>query len=145
MSKTTDALHLDQQLCFSVYSTSLAMTQAYKPLLEDLGITYPQYLAMLVLWEQDGLTVKALADRLGQDSGSLTPIVKRLEAEGYLARNRDPKDERNLAVTLTPQGRALRTRGQKVNQAFAKACGMTTSELAELRASLQKVRDRLKG
>jgi len=145
MSKTTDALHLDQQLCFSVYSTSLAMTQAYKPLLESLGITYPQYLVMLVLWEQDAMSVKAIAERLGQDSGSVTPLVKRLESEGFVVRNRDPRDERNLAVTLTSHGRSLRERGQKVNQAFARACGMTTTELETLRASLQKVRAHLQG
>ena len=144
-AKTADALLLDQQLCFSVYSTSLAMTQAYKPLLEEIGLTYPQYLVMLVLWEGDGLTVKALAERLGQDSGSVTPVVKRLEAEGFVLRKRDPRDERNLALTLTPQGRALRERGQKVNQAFAKACGLSTQALADLRASLVQVRDRLQG
>jgi DNA-binding MarR family transcriptional regulator len=143
MTKATDALLLDQQLCFSVYSTSLAMTQAYKPLLEEIGLTYPQYLAMLVLWEADGLTVKALAERLGQDSGSVTPVVKRLEAEGFVLRNRDPRDERNLSITLTPQGRALRERGLKVNQAFAKACGLSSPALAELRSALQQVRRRL--
>lgn len=143
MTKATDALLLDQQLCFSVYSTSLAMTQAYKPLLEEIGLTYPQYLVMLVLWEGDGLTVKALAERLNQDSGSVTPLVKRLESEGLVLRNRDPRDERNLALTLTPRGRALRERGLKVNQAFAKACGLTTQALADLRASLNQVRQRL--
>jgi len=145
MTQATDALHLDQQLCFSVYSTSLAMTQAYKPLLEGLGLTYPQYLVMLVLWEGDGLTVKALAERLGQDSGSVTPLVKRLESEGLLQRKRDPRDERNLALTLTPKGRALRERGLEVNQAFAKACGLSTRALAELREKLQQVRGRLQG
>ena len=143
MSKTTDALLLDQQLCFSVYATSLAMTQAYKPLLAEIGLTYPQYIVMLVLWEGDGLTVKALAERLNQDSGSVTPVIKRLEAEGLVLRKRDPRDERNLALTLTPQGRALRERGLKVNQAFAKACGLSTQDLAELRASLNQVRARL--
>ena len=138
-------LALDRQLCFALYSASLAMTRLYKPLLAPLGLTYPQYLVMLVLWEGDGLTVKALAERLGQDSGSVTPVVKRLEAEGLVLRNRDPRDERNLAVTLTPQGRALRERGLKVNQAFAKACGLSTQALAELRASLNQVRARLQG
>jgi DNA-binding MarR family transcriptional regulator len=145
MTKATDALLLDQQLCFSVYSASLAMTQAYKPLLEEIGLTYPQYLVMLVLWEGDGLTVKALAERLGQDSGSVTPVVKRLAAEGLVLRNRDPRDERNLAITLTPKGRALRERGLKVNQAFARACGLSSQALAELRSSLQQVRSRLHG
>lgn len=143
MTKATDALHLDQQLCFSVYSTSLAMTQAYKPLLAELGLTYPQYLVMLVLWEGDELSVKTLAQRLAQDSGSVTPLVKRLEAEGLVRRERDPRDERNLAVTLTAKGRALRERGLKVNQAFAQACGLSTQALADLRTRLKDVRARL--
>jgi len=143
MTRAADALLLDQQLCFSVYATSLAMTQAYKPLLEEIGLTYPQYLAMLVLWEGDGLTVKALAERLEQESGSVTPVVKRLEAEGLVQRKRDPRDERNLALTLTPAGRGLRERGLKVNQSFAKACGLSTPALAELRASLNQLRRRL--
>jgi DNA-binding MarR family transcriptional regulator len=145
MAKTVDAMLLDQQLCFSVYSTSLAMTQAYKPLLEAIGLTYPQYLVMLVLWEGDGLTVKAVAERLGLDSGSVTPVVKRLEAEGLLQRKRDPRDERNLSLTLTPKGRALRERGVEVNRAFAQACGMSTQALADLRSKLVEVRGRLQG
>jgi len=143
MSKSSNAMLLDQQLCFSVYSTSLAMTQAYKPLLEDIGLTYPQYLVMLVLWERDGITVKSLAEQLSQDSGSVTPVVKRLEAEGLLLRMRDPQDERNLALTLTPKGRALKEKGARVNQAFAKVCGLSTGELAALRSSMAQLRSRL--
>ncbi|MGJ7497760.1 MarR family winged helix-turn-helix transcriptional regulator [Variovorax sp. RT4R15] len=143
MSKMSEAMLLDQQLCFSVYSTSLAMTQAYKPLLEDIGLTYPQYLVMLVLWERDGLTVKSLAERLSQDSGSVTPVVKRLEAEGLLLRKRDKQDERNLDLTLTPKGRALREKGVKVNQSFAKVCGLSTDDLATLRTGLTQLRSRL--
>jgi DNA-binding MarR family transcriptional regulator len=143
MSKLSNAMLLDQQLCFSVYATSLAMTHAYKPLLEEIGLTYPQYLVMLVLWERDGITVKSLAEQLSQDSGSVTPVVKRLEAEGLLVRMRDPQDERNLALTLTPKGRALREKGVKVNQTFAKFCGLSTDELAVLRTSLAHLRSRL--
>ena len=136
---------LEQMICFELYAASRAMTALYRPALDAAGLTYPQYLVMLVLWEGDGLTVKALAERLTQDPGSVTPVVKRLEAEGFVLRNRDPRDERNLALTLTPQGRALRERGLKVNQAFAKACGLSTQALAELRASLNQVRSRLQG
>ncbi|UUZ56206.1 MarR family transcriptional regulator [Massilia sp. H-1] len=92
---------LADHLCFNLYSTSLKMTQLYKPLLAELRLTYPQYLVMLVLWEEEGLGIRDVAMRLDQDSGSITPIVKRLEAEGYLLRNRDPKDERNRVLTLT--------------------------------------------
>ena len=98
--KDEDRLKLDQQLCFALYSTSLAMTKVYKPLLEAVGLTYPQYLMMLVLWESDGLTLKELAKRLHQDSGALTPVLKRLEAEGYVTRKRSLQDERNLSICL---------------------------------------------
>ena len=98
-------LQLDNQLCFALYSTSLAMTKLYKPLLAELGLTYPQYLAMLVLWESDGLMVSELGDRLYLDSGTLTPLLKRLEASGYISRLRDVNDERRVHITLTSTGR----------------------------------------
>ena len=139
----SNAMLLNEQLCFALYSTSLAMTKAYKPLLEEIGLTYPQYLAMLVLWEQDGLTVKELAARLSQDSGSLTPVLKRLESQGLISRGRDPRDERNLSLLLTREGRALRTKGMKVNRAFARACGLTDEEMSTLRQSVARLRERL--
>ena len=138
-----NAMLLNEQLCFALYSTSLAMTKAYKPLLEEIGLTYPQYLAMLVLWELDGLTVKELATRLSQDSGSLTPVLKRLEAQGLISRGRDPSDERNLSLMLTREGRALRAKGMKVNRAFARACGLTDDEMARLRQSMTQLRESL--
>jgi DNA-binding transcriptional ArsR family regulator len=100
------ALLLDNQLCFALYSASLAMTKLYKPLLDELGLTYPQYLAMLVLWERDGLMVSELGERLSLDSGTLTPLLKRLEAAGLVARIRDVQDERRVHITLTPAGHA---------------------------------------
>ena len=103
-------LLLDNQLCFALYSASLAMTKLYKPLLDALGLTYPQYLVMLSLWERDGLTVSELGERLFLDSGTLTPLLKRLEAAGLLVRLRDVQDERRVRITLTGQGRALRDR-----------------------------------
>src|SRR5215212_4007928 len=95
------ALLLDNQLCFALYSASLAMTKLYKPLLDELGLTYPQYLAMLVLWEQDGLMVSDLGERLSLDSGTLTPLLKRLESAGLIARIRAVEDERRVLITLT--------------------------------------------
>ncbi len=103
-----DWLLLDKQLCFALYSTSLAMTKAYKPMLDELGLTYPQYLVMLVLWEHEGLTVSELGNRLALDSGTLTPLLKRLESAGLVSRSRDAGDERRVLVALTDKGRKLR-------------------------------------
>jgi len=134
---------LDQHLCFKLYSTSLKMTQLYKPILSALNLTYPQYLVMVVLWEQEGLGIKALAERLQQDSGSITPLVKRLEAEGYLVRDRDPDDERNRVLTLTDKGRKLRAEGVKVSEKIAQACAITSAEVDRLAAGLDKLRQNL--
>ena len=101
------SLRLDDQLCFALYSASHLMTRAYRPMLAAIGLTYPQYLAMLVLWEADDLTVGALGERLFLDSGTLTPLLKRLEALGHVERRRDPADERQVRVRLTESGRAL--------------------------------------
>lgn len=130
---------LDQHLCFKLYSTSLKMTQLYKPLLAPLSLTYPQYLVMVVLWQQEGLGIKGLAERLQQDSGSITPLVKRLEAEGYLLRERDPHDERNRVLTLTDKGRKLRAEGWKVSQQIAQACAITAGEVERLAAGLDQL------
>lgn len=138
-----DWLALDHQLCFAIYSSSLAMTKLYKPLLEPLGLTYPQYLAMLVLWQQDGLAVSQLGERLALDSGTLTPLLKRLEASGLVRRLRDAADERRVLLQLTPAGRALRARAQKVPRAMAEATGCTPGEILALTAQLQQLRSRL--
>jgi DNA-binding MarR family transcriptional regulator len=130
---------LDQHLCFLVYNTSLKMTQTYKPLLTALNLTYPQYLVMVVLWEEDGLGLKDVAERLQQDSGSVTPVVKRLEAEGYLTRDRDPRDERNRVLKLTAAGQALRAAALKVSQDFAAECQVSHEEVATLMATLGKL------
>jgi MarR family transcriptional regulator, organic hydroperoxide resistance regulator len=136
-------LQLDRQLCFALYSSSLSMTKLYKPLLEPLGLTYPQYLAMLVLWERDGLSVSELGQRLLLDSGTLTPLLKRLELAGLLQRLRDTADERRVLVQLTPAGRALKTRAQHVPAQVACASGCALDELAELTRRLRALRDRL--
>ncbi|MDJ0837002.1 MAG: MarR family transcriptional regulator [Acidobacteriota bacterium] len=138
-----DPLLLDQQLCFAVYSTSLAMTKLYKSLLEPLQITYPQYLVLLVLWEKDGITLKETAHRLHQNPGALTPVVKRLEGMGLLSRRRDARDERNLAIELTQAGRAMREKAEAVNADFAQHCGIWGSEFTDLRATLINLRNRL--
>lgn len=139
----TDWLQLDQQLCFALYSSSLAMTKLYKPLLAPLGITYPQYLAFLVLWERDGLTVGELGERLFLDSGTLTPLLKRMEASGWLTRQRAADDERRVILTLTPEGRALRQKAKRVPLQLAQATRCDLSELASLTQRLQQLRSQL--
>ncbi|SFF55577.1 DNA-binding transcriptional regulator, MarR family [Duganella sp. CF458] len=134
---------LDQHLCFKLYSTSLKVTQLYKPILAPLNLTYPQYLVMVVLWQQEGLGIKGLAERLQQDSGSITPLVKRLEAEGYLVRDRDPNDERNRVLTLTDRGRKLRAEGLKVSEKIAEACAITAGDVERLAAGLDKLSSNL--
>ena len=136
-------LLLDQQLCFSLYSASLAMTQLYKPLLESMGLTFPQYLIMLVLWEHDGLTLKELSNRLRQDSGALTPVVKRLEAAGLVTRRRSAEDERNLSIELTPAGRSLRDQANGVNSRVRQVCALGDAGLDDLRETLVMLRNRL--
>ncbi len=138
-----DPLLLDQQLCFSLYSASLAMTQLYKPLLESMGLTFPQYLIMLVLWEHDGLTLKELSNRLRQDSGALTPVVKRLEAAGLVTRRRSAEDERNLSIEPTPAGRSLRDQANGVNSRVRQVCALGDAGLDDLRETLVMLRNRL--
>ncbi|ALZ82830.1 MarR family transcriptional regulator [Pseudomonas oryzihabitans] len=140
---TKDPLLLDQQLCFALYSTSLAMTKVYKPLLEEVGLTYPQYLMMLVLWENDHLPLKELARRLHQDSGALTPVLKRLEAEGYVTRQRNAEDERNLSIELTEGGRALRERAREINGTISGYCALGDAQMCELREHLMALRAKL--
>jgi MarR family transcriptional regulator, organic hydroperoxide resistance regulator len=138
-----DWLLLDHQLCFALYAASLAMTKLYKPLLDPLGLTYPQYLVMLVLWQGDGLTVSMLGERLALDSGTLTPLLKRLESSGQVQRLRDSADERRVLLQLTPAGRALKARALSVPQTIAAASGCELGELASLTARLQKLRQQL--
>ena len=136
-------LQLDNQLCFALYSTSLAMTKLYKPLLAELGLTYPQYLTMLVLWECDGLMVSELGERLYLDSGTLTPLLKRLEASGYISRLRDVNDERRVHITLTSTGRKLKARAAKIPGCILSASQCALPELLALTNQLQALRHRL--
>ena len=136
-------LKLDNQLCFALYSTSLAMTKAYKPLLEQMGLTYPQYLAMLVLWERDGLMVSELGERLYLDSGTLTPLLKRMEASGIITRIRDVQDERRVHITLTAAGRKLKTKAAKVSACILSASQCSIPELINLTQQVQALRQKL--
>jgi len=139
------ALLLDNQLCFALYSTSLAMTKLYKPLLDELGLTYPQYLVMLVLWERDGLMVSELGERLFLDSGTLTPLLKRLESAGLIARIRAVEDERRVHITLTAAGRKLRAKAQKVPGCILSASQCSIPELVQLTTQIRSLRERLAG
>lgn len=136
-------LALDNQFCFALYSASHAMTKTYKPMLDQLGLTYPQYLVMLVLWEQDAILVKEIGARLFLDSGTLTPLLKRLEANGLVSRNRDPHDERQVRIVLSPQGRALRQAAQDIPRQVLCASGQQVAALGKMRAELAQVRDDL--
>ncbi len=134
-------LALDRQFCFALYSASHAVTKTYKPLLDQLGLTYPQYLVMLVLWEQDAILVKDIGARLFLDSGTLTPLLKRLEANGLVERNRDPHDERQVRISLSPAGRALRSQAMDIPRQMLCATGKDVPALTELRQGLAAVRD----
>ena len=138
-------LQLDHQLCFALYSASLAMTKVYKPLLEPLGLTYPQYLALLLLWERDAQTVSELGERLFLDSGTLTPLLKRMEAAGWVIRERAADDERRVIVSLTAEGRDLRRLARAVPRQLAQATGCSADELTALTTRLQQLRSQLQG
>jgi len=142
-NKTDAMLKLDNQLCFALYSTSLAMTKLYKPLLDELGLTYPQYLAMLVLWEQDGLMVSEIGERLYLDSGTLTPLLKRLEASGLVSRLRAVEDERRVHITLTAAGRKLKAKAAKIPDCILTAAQCPVPELMALTQQVQALRQRL--
>lgn len=137
------AQKLDHQLCFALYSASLAMTKLYKPLLDSLGLTYPQYLVMLVLWEQDTQSVSMLGARLGLDSGTLTPLLKRLEEAGLLLRRRDVLDERRVIVQLTHAGRKLQKPAASVPQCLLQTVACDLSELSALTQKIQWLKTQL--
>src|SRR5438132_4354709 len=123
-------LLLGNQVCFAVYSTAHAFNRFYKPLLDRLGLTYPQYLVMLVLWEEDGLPVKEIGERLFLDSGTLTPLLKRMETAGLVKRTRSTEDERQVLIALTPQGQALHDKARAVPQSILAASACTIAELS---------------
>lgn len=134
-----DLLRLDQQICFSLNAASRAFGGVYRVLLRDLGLTYPQYLVMLVLWEEGELPVKRIGERLRLDSGTLSPLLKRLEAAGLVARERSAQDERSVTVRLTAEGSALKERAGQVPRRLLAATGLPVEDLAALRALLDRV------
>ncbi|MQY22440.1 MarR family winged helix-turn-helix transcriptional regulator [Nocardia macrotermitis] len=133
------SLLLDDQLCFALYAASRAVTQRYRPLLEDLGLTYPQYLVLLVLWEHDTVPVKDIGAALQLDYGTLTPLVKRLETAGFVRRDRDPADERTVRVSLTPHGADLRERARHVPPAMGAAMALPDQDFAEAKRILRQL------
>lgn len=135
-----DPLALANQMCFATYAASLAFSRRYRTLLADMGLTYPQYLCLLVLWRRDGLALKEIGEQLGLDSGTLTPLLRRLEAQGLLTRRRDGADERQMRVTLTAQGRALREKAASLPAQLQQATGLAPAELAALRDRLEALR-----
>ena len=136
-------LLLGNQLCFAVYSTAHAFNRFYKPLLDRLGLTYPQYLVMLVLWEQDGVSVKEIGERLFLDSGTLTPLLKRMETAGLLKRTRSREDERQVIVALTPQGEGLKEKARSLPLSILAASQCSVAELVKLKNEVEALRDKL--
>lgn len=131
---------LNDMLCFAVYAANHAFNRVYRPLLDALGLTYPQYLVMVLLWEADGLRVGDLGARLSLESNTLTPLLKRLEALGHVERVRDPADERQVRVTLTPQGAALRDKARDVPRCILEASGLTIEDLTRLKTEIATLR-----
>jgi DNA-binding MarR family transcriptional regulator len=142
-TRVPDLQRLDQQLCFAVYSTMLGLNKVYRPLLKEFKLTYPQYLVMLVLWEQDEQIVSEIGERLYLDSATLTPLLKRLETQGLLSRRRAASDERQVVISLTTAGRDLKTRAKNVPLCIAAAIKTSPAAIEELRNRLARLRDAL--
>ena len=140
-----DPLALEQQVCFALSVAARSVVAVYRPLLEPMGLTHPQYLVMLALWQRAPLSVRALSDLLQLDPGTLSPLLKRLESIGYVRRERDAADERSLAITLTPAGRALRERAEQIPPAVMERLGMPIEDLQRLHAALTQVITAAKG
>ncbi|HUN97693.1 MAG TPA: MarR family transcriptional regulator [Bradyrhizobium sp.] len=136
-------LRLDNQICFAIYSASHAFNRVYKPLLDELGLTYPQYLVMLVLWERDGVPLKDIGEQLFLDSGTLTPLLKRLEAAQLIKRSRSTEDERQVLIALTPRGQALKEKARAVPQSILAASACSVAELSAMKNEIIALRDRL--
>lgn len=141
MPESTRTLSLDEQLCFSLYGASMAINRAYKPLLDALEITYPQYLVLSALWEIDGLGIGAIGERLGLDSSNITPLVKRMEAAGLVARVRNTDDERQVAVHLTDEGRDMQARSSCLGETLFAAAGLGVDQLVQLNRDVRAFRD----
>lgn len=144
MNREDELLKLDNQLCFVLYAASRAVTQMYRPLLEGLGLTYPQYLVMLVLWEKDGLTVKELGEKLQLDSGTLTPLLKKLEVKGLVNRQRDKKDERRVLITLLDKGKDLKKHAVKVPEELLCRSGISLEVFRDIKGRITGLIDAMK-
>ncbi|MHA6687306.1 MarR family winged helix-turn-helix transcriptional regulator [Mesorhizobium sp. A556] len=136
----TQNIPLEDQLCFSLYSTSMAVSRLYKPLLDGLGITYPQYLVLNALWEKDGLSISAIATRLDLEPSTITPLVKRLEAASLVRRLRSAEDERSVRVIMTDQGKALSEQSRCLGEALFAKAGMTAKEMIALNQEVRRLR-----
>ena len=141
----TPAPPLDGQLCFSLYAATIAVNRTYKPLLDRLGLTYPQYLVLSALWEEDGLTISAIADRLSLESSTITPLVKRLENAGFLTRKRNADDERQVLVSLSAKGRSMKEKATCLTETLLEKSGMTVEQMVKLNRQVQKLRETLAG
>lgn len=139
--KPSNPAPLDDQLCYAIYSAGMAIQRIYKPLLDELGLTYPQYLVLNVLWRDDELTVGAIAGRLALESSTLTPLLKRLETAGLLRRTRNPENERQVVIALTDQGRALQSRAGCLNDALLSISGQPLANLGSLNREIRQLRD----
>ena len=142
---SASSLLLDNQLCFALYAASLAMTKTYRPLLAPLGLTYPQYVVMLALWEQHELTAGALAQAVALDAGTLVPLVRKLMAQGLLTRRRSDSDDRVVLISVTPEGQALKRRAHAVHEQVGCSTQRSASERDALTATLQALRSALSG
>ncbi|MDN5679625.1 MAG: MarR family transcriptional regulator [Ewingella sp.] len=141
---TNALLHLDQQMCFALYSANLALHKVYRKLLGELDLTYPQYLVMLVLWQRDDVIVSEIGEKLFLDSATLTPLLKRLETAGLLVRNRAKTDERQVIITLTDAGKALKEKAKGIPEAIMCATECDIDEMSALKGQLESLRERLK-
>ncbi|MFB4382263.1 MarR family transcriptional regulator [Agrobacterium sp. LR_9] len=139
--KPNNPVPLDDQLCYAIYSAGMAIQRVYKPLLDGLGLTYPQYLVLNVLWRDNEQTVGGIAEKLALESSTLTPLLKRLEASGLVRRTRNPENERQVVVALTDQGRALRSRAGCLGEALLTASGQSAQHLSDLNRDVRELRD----
>ncbi len=144
MTDQASTLPLDSQLCFAIYSAAIAINRVYKPMLDGLGVTYTQYLVLSTLWERDGLTISAIADRLALEPSTITPAVKRLEAAGFVARRRSADDERQVQVHLTARGSELHAKTGCLTSALLRHSGLGVPDLIDLNSKVQQLRDRMR-
>lgn len=136
-------LHLDEHLCFAIYATSLAIQRSYKPLLDEMEITYPQYLVLNLLWTQDRQTVSRLANTLALEPSTITPMLKRLELRGHVQRQRNPQDERQVLITLTEKGRALQSQAACLGELLVENAQLSDDDFADLNQRIRTLRDNL--